>query len=475
MKVNRYYKSLAFITVISLSFCLFIQKLHASETSEAGACGDVLISIPSVLKPVGASNNTEMIETSTIGIHGLTRGMLGTFSFLFNQQKREIEIEYKFNGVDDERLLSRAGFKFLKEILDAMPAKLLSKVNRVTFLITEERRLMENEALKFIFPERESRLKEELQSEEAHYNPVSNEITLVIPYSYSNYSPFVDDSFISMYVGLLYIHLIYRMQHKLGHVMAYHRYGQLTPDQEWHDAILKDNESVSTHSDTNMAEDFAEAMALYLSTNAGINHPEITRNYAHRFKILDEEAVGVTFSERQRITERNRALEERIREINHLLELLGIVNNEGRVYEDKDEAEYIGIREDSLEGIRELLLESNGIKIKMLRKLAEKVLILHRNKPLDFTSLNASSVRENLIRKLVWPGLLLMPENNEANIPQFIVGTIDLLETLSTSEVERRLYIFNETLKAMEQMEYPGDESYIIFERAFREVQGRVN
>ena len=489
MKVNKYYKFLVFITVISLSFCLFIQKLYA-ETSEAGACGGALISVPLVLKPVGASNNTEMIETSTI-VPGLMRG---TFSFPLNQQKREIEIEYKFNGVDDERLLSRVGFQFLKEILDEMPAKFLSKVNRVTFLITEEEQLIMNEEiLKFI--EEEGRFKEQLELEEADYNPESNEITLVIPYHYSKYGDHFVDDVISMYVDSLYDHLIHRMQHKLGHVMAYHRYGQFTPDQEWQDAILRDNESVSTHGDTNMAEDFANTMALYLRTNAGLNRPEITRNYTHRFKILDEEVVGITSSERQRITERNRVLEERILEINGLLELLGIVNSEGRMYEDKDQYMDMGIYEVSLKDMRADLLD-NEIKIKMVRKLAEKAFALHRNEPLDFTSLNTSSVRgwheerlprqenldftserEKLIRRLVWPGLLFIED--EANIPQFITETIDLLDTLSTSEIERRLYIFNETLKAiehdMEQMEDLDDEEpYIIFERAFREVQSRV-
>ena len=66
---------------------------------------------------------------------------------------------------------------------------------------------------------------------------------------------------------------------------------------------------------------------------------------------------------------------------------------------------------------------------------------------------------------------MFIPQN-EANIPQFITKTIDLLDILSISEIERRLYIFNETLKVIEQqME---EEEYIIFERAFREVQNRL-
>ena len=494
MKIRKYYKFLVFMTIMNLSLCLFTQSLHASELNANDECGEALISIPAVLEPVGASLNTEMIETSVINIPNVMRG---TFVFPLNQQKRKIEIEYKLDGNVDEWFLSKTGFKFLKEILDKMPAKLLSKVNRMTVLITaaEEFQFYRRESQLIVdvlkgaseetLKEKRGRiLTEYLQLEEAHYNPESDEITLVIPYieDGDNLGIGIDTPVrvLDLYVDGLSTYLIHRMQHKLGHIMAYHRYGQITPDQEWHDAILMDNEGVFNDGDTNMAEDFAEAMALYLKSNAGLNHPE-TRKYTHRFKILDEEVVGVTPSERQRITERNHVLEEQgqgqIDEISGLLELLGIVNSEGRVYEDK-EYYYIGIKEESLEGIRENLLE-NPSDIKMVRKLAEKAFTLHRNKPLDFTSLNtSSSVRENLIRRLVWPGLLFIPED-EANIPQFITGTIDLLDTLSTSEITHRLYIFNETLKMMEQMEDPDtlleetEETYILFERALREVQSR--
>ncbi len=87
-----------------------------------------------------------------------------------------------------------------------------------------------------------------------------------------------------------------------------------------------------------------------------------------------------------------------------------------------------------------MLEYSKGMRL--IRVLASKALTLGRNKPLDFTSLSTSSVRENLIRKLVWPGLLYIPDPDDiANTPGFIRDTIDSLDTLSISEMERRLYI----------------------------------
>ena len=81
MKMSKYCKSLVFITIISLSFCLSVQNVHATDedANRANECGGALTGVPSVLKPVGVSNNTEIKETSAIDIPGVKKGV---FSFL---------------------------------------------------------------------------------------------------------------------------------------------------------------------------------------------------------------------------------------------------------------------------------------------------------------------------------------------------------------------------------------------------------
>ena len=476
---------------VSLALCLFVRNLHANRVSE---CEDALMTIPSVLELANASSNTEMIEVSTINNFN---SMEGIFSFPINdQQKKEIKIEYKLYSVDvDMYFLSQVSFKFLKRVLDEMPASLLSKVDKITVLFTEKFRLEASPN-----PSR----RETLKLEEISYpRTEANEITLVIPYLYlhkyyssyllRNYSDNIYSDFLSehlnlylheyyssylfknysdnIYFGFLHEHLIYRMRHKLGHVMAYHRYGELTSDQRWHDAIAQDNESVSQYGDVNMAEDFAEAMRVYLETNAGLNHPDIAKKYSHRFAILDE-VVGLDSSERKRISERNHLFEKQIQEVNYLFRQLGIVDNNGAVivyYKGEGEV----INEDTPREIIEVL-PGNPDWMVTMRILANKALALHRNKPLNFTSLDTSSVREILIRKLIWPGLLFLPRNNGENTSQFIRDTIDSLDALSISEIEHRLYVFEKVFKIMVSKN-SNEEPDIMFEKAIEEVQSRVD
>ncbi len=142
---------------------------------------------------------------------------------------------------------------------------------------------------------------------------------------------------------------------------------------------------------------------------------------------------------------------------------------------------YEGINEDTPRAIKAFLLRDPN-SLRMMRRLADKALTLQNNGQLNFTSVEASSVRENLIRRLVWPGLLLIPisQSDEANTPQFITDTVDLLDTLSTSEIAHRLYIFNEAIKfifieqQINNRSLLNQESYIIFDRAIKEVQNRA-
>ena len=274
---------------------LFVENAHAMKHK----CGDPLIrapliSVPSILKPVGTSSNTEIISTFIVDTPGVSIVKRGTFFFVADQQKQEIEIEHRRSH--DLHFLNKylfeLEFKLVKRILDQMPAVFLSKVNKVTVLFTGRFELS--------IPFANDGTHETLQLEEADYTPMSNEITLVIPYFHTFSSPASFDSldiYPNSYFNSLYHHLIHRMRHKLGHIMAYYKYGQITPDQRWRDAILADNQSIS-QGNINMAENFAETMELYLRTNAGFDYPDIAREYAHRFKVLDE-IIGLDSSQRR--------------------------------------------------------------------------------------------------------------------------------------------------------------------------------
>ena len=468
MKVNRY-KSLVFITVISLNFYLSVKNAHAVD--ETNECGDILLDVPSVLKPVGLSNDTEIIETSTIDTPGVIKGI---FSFPISaERKKQIEIEYKVGDIDNMYFLSRVNPKSLKNVFDAMPAVLMEKVDKITILFREVI-LQPGRMLIGVSKEEESQL------EEAQHRPLTNEMTLVIPYfPQGDYDKSVNVT--AFYSGIL----IPKMRHQLGHFMTYHRYENVIPGQEWRDAILRDDKNLSSDvdvveaednehalSDVDIAEDFANMMEIYLSTHGGLGHPNMTKGYASRFAILDE-IVGLDIDQRAKIIERNIFIEGQFYEIDDLLKQLGILNNEGVVYE--------GINEDTPKEIRDFLL-GNPNSLRMMRRLADKALTLQNNGQLNFTSVEASSVRENLIRRLVWPGLFFIPisQSDEANTPQFITDTVDLLDTLSTSEIAHRLYIFNEAIKfifieqQVNNRSLLNQESYIIFDRAIKEVQNRA-
>ncbi|MCZ0932396.1 MAG: hypothetical protein OXJ52_04495 [Oligoflexia bacterium] len=58
--------------------------------------------------------------------------------------------------------------------------------------------------------------------------------------------------------------------------------------RNWPTAIKKDGISVSKYGDTNLSEDFAEAMKVYIQTDGGTKDPQALKDFAHRFEILDQ-------------------------------------------------------------------------------------------------------------------------------------------------------------------------------------------
>lgn len=78
------------------------------------------------------------------------------------------------------------------------------------------------------------------------------------------------------------------MRHELGHIVAEAKFGSATPDAKWLKAIESDGVKVSTYGETSTAEDFAEAMRVYMDTDGGVTNPAALQRFAGRFKILDE-------------------------------------------------------------------------------------------------------------------------------------------------------------------------------------------
>ena len=87
----------------------------------------------------------------------------------------------------------------------------------------------------------------------------------------------------------------------------------MAPDKTWLDAITADNRRVSLYGNTNSAEDFAEAMRVYVQTDGGSKNPRLLRRLANRFKILDE-IMKMDVDTRKEIVEefRRRMLRHRI-------------------------------------------------------------------------------------------------------------------------------------------------------------------
>ena len=77
-------------------------------------------------------------------------------------------------------------------------------------------------------------------------------------------------------------------RHEIGHTIAVKLWKSFEPPAEWIEAINADNVSVSTYGDTGSVEDFAEAVMIYLSSDAGKKTASYRKTYEHRFAYLDK-------------------------------------------------------------------------------------------------------------------------------------------------------------------------------------------
>ena len=464
----------------SLSFCLFAQilhqNLHANEEEVDECAGALSIALPSVLEGFDGSGirisdkdkKQLFAGTENVIINEITNESIGhpeftgpgyeryTISFFVDGQVKSIglSIQKKDNY---PYLNSLAGE--LVAVLRKVPRNLLGRVNKIAILLaTPEVELEKYNALFSAMFFRGHPLGREEQKKvsrmgivklnETYHSPTADEIIIRIPLPDEADKELIEglDHYFNVFHRFIFISIV---EHQLGHIMAYHRYGGFTPDQEWHNAILADKASVSEYGDggiNNMAEDFAAAAALYLRTDRRLLHPDTEGRYTHRMKILDE-IMGLNSSQRRQIEERNK-------EIDHLFRQLGLPKGLNEILNDMFNDMFVD-RHTSYEydtdiivliirGLREELIVNPDTLI-MARTLANKALILHRNRPLDFTSTDESSVRENLIRTLAFHGLSHLPTEKDTS---FIKDTIHSLDTLSTSEMEHRLHVFDQVFKS---------------------------
>ena len=250
------------------------------------------------------------------------------------------------------------------------------------------------------------------------------------------------------------------MLHELAHVIEVHqnrytsKYGIPESNPKWLEAIAKDSTSVSKYGDDATGEDFAEAMQLYMMTNGGLYYPEVVRKYAHRFAISDE-IMGVDPLERKKISEINQLFEV---QSNDLLRKFGLPISAFL----RDTPEHVGdlwkLKQDiSLEEkMTETLMHfwrhnPNGLRISKI--LADKIHTLQKER-----SLHPNSIENRLTKKVlecIWI---------DNYIPEFIIETIYLINTLSTSEMEYRLYILEQAGKIFHE------KYYISFEQALEEI-----
>ena len=78
------------------------------------------------------------------------------------------------------------------------------------------------------------------------------------------------------------------LAHELGHVLHVKRFGTPDPGKKWLRAIRRDGTSVSNYGDTEPAEDFAEAMRVYIQTDGGTKDSQAMKDFANRFEIIDK-------------------------------------------------------------------------------------------------------------------------------------------------------------------------------------------
>ena len=121
------------------------------------------------------------------------------------------------------------------------------------------------------------------------------------------------------------------LAHELGHVVQHTEYSlpnlsvpknvdfkdmqkaidRARNPKAWPSAIQKDGSSISKYGDSSEAEDFAEAMRVYIQTDGGTKDPEALNKYANRFEILDS-LMKASMKDRQSAFSRfKKAMEKR--------------------------------------------------------------------------------------------------------------------------------------------------------------------
>ena len=265
-------------------------------------------------------------------------------------------------------------------------------------------------------------------------------------------------------------HLRSTIYHEVGHMIAYHKYGTVEPDLKWHDAILADNTSISENGKTSIPEDFADTMWLYLETNGGIYYPTIVKKYANRFAILDE-IMKLSPSHREQVDNLNYLTSA-------LLKELGFIINDFFEELDIDSSEYFESPiKDQLYGPNLLLTlkrfqpsrstdfiayliefwKTRFNNKNLIKRLFNKINTIPKDRLLDSTSIENRLTREVLkYVKHVW---------RDKKIFEFVIENIYLLDTLPTSEMNRRLEILEKANRDLKQIK---PSKYIAFEEALK-------
>ena len=465
------YKYFIFFLLLFTSF--ISNKSLSDETFQTpqikiyeSACIDVLsnalstFTLPQIFKKVGASNIeikrdqiTPLIyeeEPNTLGEP--TRLYYRTYNMSFPVNGQTKNIRLRIGGLLDKEIVLFDDIEVLrklKNIFGNLPAETLSLVD-VIFI-----------KHKPSLPNTEEFSDSKKIGGQSGQNELQEDYIIIyfeLPQDHSVYrdSPNPEDI---MLQGLY--HAEATMSHELGHVIDIHKNGLMSKykipelNTRWLNAIAADGTSVSQYGDKEPAEDFAETTGLYIMTNAGLYYSSLTRRYAHRFAILDE-IMGLTPLQRRKIIEINNLFEI---QTNDLLQKFNLPTNDFRFQNvPHDVSEFF---QSLLEGISlEATLTENlrdswrhnydNLRISMI--LADKIHTLQKERSLGF-----NSIENRLVRQIL--GTIAT-----SDIPEFVIITIHLFDTLPEFMMEYSLHILEEANKAFHEKEYP------TFEQALEEV-----
>ena len=435
-------------------------EIYKSECANALLNALSTFTLPEAFNKVGASNIeikrdqiTPLIyeeELNTLGEHTRLYYKSYNISFPVNGQAKNIRLRIGGLSYKDIMLFDDIEvLKKLKDVFGNLPEKYLSLVDII--LIKHKPYLLYTE-------ESSDNRRVGGQSWQNEFQEDSIVIYFELPQNHPVYENDPDPEDIILQ-GLY--HIEGTMSHELGHLADIHTHGPISKHRipeaniKWFDAMAADNTSISKSGDEKPAEDFAETMQLYIMTNGGLYYPNLTRRYAHRFTILDE-FMGLTPSQRKEIIEINNLFEV---QTNDLLQKFNLPTNDFRfqnVPNDVSELFQKPLEEISLEAIlTENLRDSwrhhpDALRVSIV--LADKIHALQKERSLDF-----NSIENRLIRQIL--GAIAT-----SDIPEFIIITIHLFDTLPDFVMEYSLHILEEANKAFHEKKYTN------FEKALEEV-----